>query len=140
MRSTLLTTAFALLVLQGCNSEPAAEKADATSNQAANQLEAKAEMPPCPFEEIHELKGSIEGGRLLVTGRVDLMMAGFKPQLTPRPGSSGAVALDLALVPEAQAAVSDVLRYERSGVAPSPRGEIWCGGERLATFDMILVG
>ena len=129
-----------VLALVACGSQPATEHADETAAPATNRVEAKAELPPCPFQEIHDLKGSIEGGRLLVTGRVDLMMAGFRPQLTPRDAGAGTLALDLALVPEANAGVSDVLRYERTGVAAYPRGEIWCGGDRLATFDMILVG
>ena len=139
MRTHFLIGSVLALALAGCNAEPAAENESAQANVATNQAVAKAELPPCPFQTIHELRGSIEGGRLLVTGRVDLMMAGFKPQLTPRPGGS-AVTLDLALVAEPQAGVSDVLRYERSGVPSSPRGEIYCGGERLATFDIINVG
>lgn len=135
-----LAAAAMALALVACGSQPAADQTDEASAPATNRIEAKAELPPCPFQEIHDLKGSIEGGRLLVTGRVDLMMAGFRPQLTPRDAGSGTLALDLALVPEANAGVSDVLRYVRTGVAAYPRGEIWCGGERLATFDMILVG
>jgi len=140
MRLPFLIGSAVALTLAGCNGQPAAENESAESDAAANQAVAKAELPPCPFETIHDLRGSIEGGRLLVTGRVDLMMAGFKPQLTPREGGSGVLALDLALVPEPQAGVSDELRYERSGVPSYPRGEVWCGGERLASFDMILVG
>ena len=140
MRFAGSIAAAAALALAACGSQPEADDANAVSAPAANHVEAKAALPPSPFQEVKELKGSIEGGRLLVTGRVDLMMAGFRPQLTPRPGSSGTLALDLALVPEANAGVSDELRYERTGVPPYPRGELWCGGERLAEFDMILVG
>ncbi|HET9426912.1 MAG TPA: hypothetical protein VFO69_00990 [Allosphingosinicella sp.] len=135
-----MIAAAAALALGACGSQPSADEGNATIDPSVNRVEAKAALPSCPFQEIHELKGSIEGGRLLVTGRVDLMMAGFKPQLSPRAGGSGTLALDLALVPEANAGVSDVLRYERTGVPAYPRGEIWCGGERLASFDMILVG
>ena len=100
-----------------------------------------ATLPSCPFQETREWAGSIERGRLLVTGRVDLMMAGFRPQLTPRAGAApGTLALDLALIPEANSAVSDELRYERTGVPSYRRGEIWCGDQRIAGFDMILVG
>jgi hypothetical protein len=140
MRWPVLTVAALALVAGACNSQPASEGNVTDANKAGDAPQAKTKLPPCPFQEIHELKGSIEGGRLLVTGRVDLMMAGFKPQLTERPNGGGVLALDLALIPESQASVSDVLRYERSGVARYPRGEIWCGGQRLATFDMILVG
>lgn len=140
MRFAGSIAAASALALAGCGSQRAAEEAREASAPAANQVEAEAALPSCPFQEVKELKGSIESGRLLVTGRVDLMMAGFRPQLTPRSGSSGTLTLDLALVPEANAGVSDTLRYERTGVPPYPRGEIWCGGERLAAFDMIIVG
>ena|SRR5690349_3265522 len=134
-------TAGMMIALGACGSPPAREEAKGPeANSATIQAEAKAALPSCPFQEIHDLRGSIESGRLLVTGRVDLMMAGFRPQLTPRNGGPGVLALDLALVPETNAGVSDVLRYERTGVARVPRGEIWCGGRRFADFDMILVG
>jgi len=140
MHFARLTMSAALLTLAACGSQPAADQANEVAATPANRLEAKAELPPCPFQQIHELSGSNEGGRLLVTGRVDLMMAGFKPQLSPRSGGSGAIALDLSLASDPNAGVSDVLRYEQSGVPRTPRGEIWCGGERFATFDIVLVG
>ena len=134
-------TAIAALALAACGSQPAANDSAASADSAAaNQSKAKAELPTCPFKAIQDLRGSITGGTVLVTGRVDLMMAGFKPQLTPRPGGSGALLLDLALVPEANAGVSDVLRYEAGGSPGYRRGEVWCGGRRLASFDIILVG
>ncbi len=141
MKSARWTLVVMLGALAACGSQPSSDASEQANAATTNQAEAKAkaELPPCPFEEIHDLKGSIEGGRLLVTGRVDLMMAGFRPQLTPRESSSGAYALDLSLVPEADAGVSDVLRFERQGVGRYPRGEVWCGGDRLQTFDMILV-
>ena len=139
MRLFFSAAPIAALALAACGSQPTASE-PAAADKAANQVQAKSELPSCPFQAIQDLRGSITGGKVLVTGRVDLMMAGFKPQLTPRSGGSGTLALDLALVPEANAGVSDVLRYERTGVPAYPRGEIWCGGERLASFDMILVG
>ena len=138
MRVLIRASPLAVLALAACGSRPAANET-AVTNAAANQVEAKAQLPACPFQEIEDLRGSITGGRLLVTGRVDLMMAGFRPQLTPRSGASGLV-LDLALVPEANAGVSNELRYERSGSPAYRHGEVWCGGERLGAFDVILVG
>ena len=138
MRGLLIASTSMCLALAGCGGETAAEQSS-PETPSGTESQAKAQLPSCPFQEIHELRGSIEGGRLLVTGRVDFMMAGFKPQLTERPGAAG-VALDLALVPDSQAGVSDTLRYIRNGVGRSSTGEIWCGGERLATFDITLVG
>ena len=135
-----IVAALSGLALSACGSPPAREEAKtADADSTANQATAKAALPSCPFRAISDLKGSIEEGRLLVTGRVDLMMAGFRPQLTPREGAAGVLALDLALVPEANAGVSDVLRYERHGVPRLPRGEIWCGGEKIADFEVVRV-
>jgi hypothetical protein len=68
------------------------------------------------------------------------MMAGFKPQLTLREGSSGgATLLDLALVPEPNADISSHVKLEKPGAAPNRRAEIWCGGERIAAFEMVVV-
>lgn len=133
-----LTVGLAGLALAACGSQPTGNEAS-VANTADDKAEAKAALPRCPFQEIQDLRGSITGGRLLVTGRVDLMMAGFKPQLTPRAGSGGLV-LDLALVPEANAVVSNELRYEHSGSPAHRQGEVWCGGQRIAGFDIVLVG
>ena len=137
-RLRALLLAFALA---GCGSElDRAEPEPKASESPANEAEAKAPLPSCPFRSTTGWAGSIEGGRLLVTGRVDLMMAGFRPQLSPRGGGTpGTLALDLALVPQANAGVDDSVRYVRTDVSRHSRGEIWCGGERIAAFDMILV-
>ena len=104
------------------------------------QADGRADLPACPFRRTREWIGSVEGGRVLVNGSVDLQMAGFRPALSERPGApAGTLALDLALVPEPNAPVADRARYERRGVPAFRRGEIWCGGERIAGFDMIVV-
>jgi hypothetical protein len=142
MRSTRIALCTAFLALAACGDEPAsndqarlppaADAANAVSTQTA---------PACPFRSTSGWAGSVENGRLLVTGRVDLMMAGFRPQLSPRPGSAGGtLTMDLALAPAPGAPVNDRLRYEKHGAPNYRRGEIWCGGERIATFDVVVVG
>jgi hypothetical protein len=136
-----------LLCLAACDAgdapttENATGAADQAGNATANAAGGDALLPPCPFENTRGWAGSVEGGRLLVTGNVDLQMAGFRPALTERQGTApGTIALDLALAPEANAAVSDLARYERRGAPSYRRGEIWCGGERIAGFDIVVVG
>jgi len=132
------------LGLAACGSEtapPAAADNEAGANAAesAGAAESPA-LPACPFRNTGGWAGSIEGGRLLVTGTVDLQMAGFRPTLTPREGTGGgAVAFDLALAPEPQAAVTGEVRFERSGAPVARRGEIWCGGDRIAEFDVVVI-
>jgi hypothetical protein len=135
-----------LLCLAACDSGgggvPAAENAaEVAADRAATANAAGAALlPPCPFENTQRWAGSIEGGRLLVTGNVDLQMAGFRPALSERPDAApGTIALDLALTPEPNAAVTDLARYERRGAPAYRRGEIWCGGERIAGFDIVVV-
>lgn len=139
-RSWRLATA-ALLCLAACDSgsdEAAGENTAAGTNTAATATAEKAKLPPCPFRETQGWKGSVEGGRLLVTGTLDVQMAGMKPVLTPRADAApGVAAFDLALAPEANAAVTDLARYERQGSPRYSAGEIWCGGERIAQFDVV---
>jgi hypothetical protein len=98
-------------------------------------------LPGCPFRETTNWVGSIEGGKLLVNGRVDLLMGGFQPQLTERPGSAPPVLrLALALAPGGTTELSNKVRYEKSRSPAYRRGEIYCGGDQVAAFDMILVG
>lgn len=146
MRRTLpLGTAF-LLALAGCGgggeapANQAANEAVATNESANAAAAEKPQLAACPFRETRQWAGSIEGGRLLVTGLVDLQMAGFKPALTIRSSSPPTVALDLALAPEAGAVVTEEARYEAASPAPYRNGEIWCGGERIASFDIVVVG
>lgn len=138
-----------LLCLVACDSrdggapaeENAAKAAEPADREAtANAASVGALLPPCPFENTQRWAGSVEGGRLLVTGNVDLQMAGFRPALSERPDAApGTIALDLALTPEPNAAVTDLARYERRGAPRYRRGEIWCGGERIAGFDIVVV-
>ena len=127
------------LSLGACGADPApppaTEQAETNAGEGAAAAE-RAELPACPFRQTGDWAGSVEGGRLLVTGTVDLQMAGFKPQLTRREG--GGAAFDLALVPEPQAAVTSEVRYE--GAPASGGGEIWCGGEKIAEFGIVQVG
>ena len=120
---------------------PAAnEAAAANASAGAETAAAQPAVPACPFRRTQEWIGSVEGGRVLVTGTVDLQMAGFRPALTERPGAAaGTLALDLALTPEPNAPVTDLARYERRGAPSYRRGEVWCGGQRIAAFDMIHV-
>lgn len=141
------------LALAACNSggdgagaENAALANQAATAQAAAGNEAAAEagagptLAACPFRKTRDWKASIMGGNLLVNGKVDLMMAGFKPVLTKREAAApGVVALDLALVPEPGAAVSNSARYEEKSVPRYSRAEIYCGGERIAEVAMVHV-
>ena len=135
------------LVLSACGSG-GGERASDGANEAAAANEASANesaaepggAAACPFRRTREWVGSVERGHVRVNGYVDIQMAGFRPTLTERAGAApGTLALDLALAPAPNEPVSDHARYERTG-APSYRAaEIWCGGERIATIDMIVV-
>lgn len=107
---------------------------------AARDTSPDPALPSCPFRETQGWQASVTNGELLVNGQVDMMMAGFTPTLTRREGTAGAFLLDLALVPDATAAVNDLVRYEESGVPRHPRLEIYCGGELIETVDVVLVG
>ena len=145
MRHFEVVAGIGLLWLSACGGgdrETAPEPPEAATNAVAPELAERPRTAPtmedCPFRDTSEWVGSVESGRVLVNGRVDLMMAGFRPELTERPGApAGTLALDLALAPDPQAAVNDRVRYEAPG--SYRRGEIWCGGERIAAFDMIVV-
>jgi hypothetical protein len=123
----------------GANQAAAEAAGNAAGTEAANESASAAAsaLAGCPFRATTGWNGSIEGGQLLVNGRVDLQMAGFRPTLTPQGGGGDTLRLDLTLAPEPQAAVTDRVRYEGSG--RYRRGEIWCGGERIADFDFILI-
>ena len=134
------------LMLAGCGADRD-DKAGANAAAVAANESAKAGgntvaggLSDCPFRRTHDWIGSVEGGHVRVNGYVDLQMAGFRPELTPRPGAAGGtIAFDLALVPAPNAPVEDHVRYERRGAPAYRRAEIWCGGERIAGFDMIVV-
>lgn len=144
MRNWVTCAAPALaLMLSACGGGGDATSANIAAsegNQATSDVAAaEPKLPACPFRET-EWKASVTAGELLVNGTVDVMMAGFEPTLTRREGSPGSYAFDLALVPTPGAAVNDRVRYEESGVAGRSRAEIYCGGERIAAVDVVLVG
>ena len=150
MRRTLSLSSLALgLCLAACDAGGGGGEAQNTAvadlagpaaaePTSASAGGASAGLAPCPFKETSWI-GSIEGGRLLVNGTLDLQMAGMKPQITERSTNPPVLALELALVPAANEPVTDQVRYERTGSPTYRRGEIWCGGERIETFDMIVI-
>lgn len=120
-----------------------AETGSANTTAAETTAETSAGatgLQGCPFRATTDWIGSWEVGHIRVNGRVDLQMAGFRPALNERSDSGGGtLRLDLALAPEPNAAVSDAVRYERTGAPLYRRTEIWCGGERIESFDMVVV-
>ena len=146
MRRTLSLASIAVcLALSACGGgdapvNEAAANETAAGNETADAGKAKAELPACPFRKTSGWAASLEGGRLLVTGTVDLQMAGFTPALTVRSSAPPTIALDLALKPDPTAAVSPDARYEATGHSGARNVEIWCGGERIHSIDVIVVG
>ena len=120
----------------GANQAAAANEAAANQSAAAEPDGAAA----CPFRRTREWVGSVERGHVRIHGYVDVQMAGFRPALTERADAGpGTLALDLAFAPAPTEPINDHVRYERTG-APSYRAaEIWCGGDRIQTIDMIVV-
>ena len=136
------------LFLSACGSGGGERAADGANQAAANAAAAANESAAaepggaaaCPFRRTREWVGSVERGHVRINGYVDVQMAGFRPALTERAGAApGTLALDLAFAPAPNEPINDHVRYERTG-APSYRiAEIWCGGERIETIDMIVV-
>jgi hypothetical protein len=127
-----------LAAAAACNSGGGGNEAAGVAPKTENASStARAELPPCPFQQTQGWAASVEDGRMLVTGEVDLQMAGFKPTLTPREAGGGVAAFDLALKAEPNAAVTAKVRYERGGSPRYSRVEIWCGGERVATTGVV---
>jgi len=142
-----MAAAFAV-ALSGCGSGGGDRAPDrgneaAAANAAAANESAAAEaggVTACPFRRTREWVGSVERGHVRVNGYVDVQMAGFRPALTERPGApSGTLALDLAFAPAPGEPINDHARFERTGAPSYRRTEIWCGGERIAAIDMIVV-
>ena len=134
--------AMALTACGGAANDPAPDQVEAANSAAAAKADARDPsdaLKGCPFRKTSEWIGSIERGYLRLNGRVDLMMAGFKPVLTLAEGAAGVTRADLALVPEPGAVVNDRVKLEKAGVPPNGRAEIWCGGKRIAAFDMVVV-
>ena len=120
----------------GANEAAAANAAAANESAAAEPGGAAA----CPFRRTREWVGSVERGHVRINGYVDVQMAGFRPALTERAGAApGTLALDLAFAPAPNEPINDHVRYERTGAPSYRRAEIWCGGERIETIDMIVV-
>ena len=139
-----ICVAAAAFFVAGCGAGggDASEGSGAVANAAQAEANAAAEAPAlarCPFRETSDWAASREGGRVLVTGQVDLQMAGFRPTLTERSSGGGTLALDLALVPEPNAAVTERVRYESGGGGGLRRVEIWCGNERIETVDTVVI-
>ena len=124
----------------GTGSDNAALANQAATGNASTDAGGEPALGACPFRKTRDWHASIMGGDLLINGKVDLMMAGFKPVLTKREAASpGAIALDLTLVPETGAVVSNKARYEAKRVPRYARAEIYCGGERIAEVAMVHV-
>jgi hypothetical protein len=124
----------------GAGADNAALASQAATGNASADAGAEPALAACPFRKTRDWHASIMEGNLLINGTVDLMMAGFKPVLTKREAAApGAIALDLALVPEAGAVVSNNARYEEKRVPRYARAEIYCGGERIAEVAMVHV-
>ncbi len=116
-----------------------AETANAAAGNAANAA-GRAEAAPCPFRNTREWVGSVERGHVRINGYVDVTMAGFRPALSERAGGApGTLALDLAFAPAPNEPINDHARFERTGAPSYRRAEIWCGGERIESFDMTVV-
>lgn len=144
-RFAYLPLGFAVaLALSACGSqEPSSDAPEASASEdgAADNQAQKAALPACPFQQTRDWHATIENGRILVNGRVDLLMAGFKPTLTPRPeASAGAIAFDLSLQPEQGAVVNEQARYENSVSGRYGKAEIYCGGELIETIDIVQIG
>jgi hypothetical protein len=145
MRRAIAMMMAAGLGLGACNSGGGDADGSVSNMAAYNQTAvARAEKPvakfgACPFGTTSDWHGTVEHGRLLVDGKVDVLMAGMKPQLTRRASSPGTSAFDLALVSDPTASVTDTVRYEATGAPRTARGEIYCGGKKIAGFNMVLV-
>lgn len=143
MKSAAYLPICVALVLAGCSPQQEASNEAASAGAAEQQAKAeqKAALPSCPFNRTSDWHASIENGRILVNGRVDLMMAGFRPTLTPRAQAGpGAIAFDLSLKQEEGAVVDERPRYEGSVSGRYGKAEIYCGGELIETIGVVHIG
>lgn len=110
------------------------------SISAGNEnVQSTRDTTPCPFRNSSGWQGYMENGQLNVGGRLDIMMAGFKPTLRKRASAApGVVAFDLSLDPSPGTAISERVDYKGPGVPGATRGEIYCGGERIQEFKLYL--
>jgi hypothetical protein len=130
---------IAALCLGGCNGENASDKAAQNAAAPAAARKPAPKLAACPFRKTHDWKAFTEGGSLKVIGRVDLMMAGFRPSLSIRSSNGGTLALDLALASDPGAAVADQVRYQQAGTGVN-RVDIYCGGDSVQSVEVLHVG
>ncbi len=128
----------AALLLAGCGSEPQSKESQETK-AAAPQKKETAVLGgdgKCPFTETTGWYAQIESNRFSVDGRVDLLMAGFKPALKKRPSAAaGEIALDLSLEQAPGGAVEAEAHYEEPLANSYRRVAIYCGGKQVAAFE-----
>jgi len=129
----------AVVCLAGCNGENADNNSAGNSSASVAAVKPTPKLAACPFKKTHDWKAFTEGGSLKVLGQVDLMMAGFRPDLSVRSSQGGTLALDLALQPDPGAAVANQVRYQQGGTGVN-RVDIYCGGERIESVSVIHVG
>ena len=114
--------------------------ANAADDAGNDALAALTSEGTCPFRRTRDWLGSFEAGRLVVNGTVDMEMGGMRAALTERRGApAGTLALDLAFAPAPNQPASDLAHYERRGAPAYRRAEIWCGGERIASFGLTII-
>lgn len=126
------------LLLAGCGSEPQPSQQPANQSEA-EQPKAQAEVTKelgCPFTKTEGWYAQIENSRFSVDGRVDLMMAGYKPALKKRPGAAaGGVAFDLSLEQAPGAVVESAVHYEEPLTTAYRRVTVYCGDKEMASFE-----
>ncbi len=129
----------AALLVAGCGQEPQTQEPQQTKAAAPEKKKETAALGAegkCPFTETTGWYAQIESSRFSVDGRVDLLMAGFKPALTKRSGAAGGeIALDLSLEPAPGGAVQAEAHYEEPLGTSYRRVAIYCGGKQVAAFE-----
>jgi hypothetical protein len=135
MRGILMVLA---VMLAGCGSEPAAQQADPASAQEETKkatVDLTSKEAGCPFQNTSGWYAQVENNRFSVDGRVDLLMAGYKPVLTKRPSAgAGEAAFDLSLEAAPGGAVEPAVHYEEPMTRAYDKVTIYCGGEQVTSF------
>lgn len=131
------------LGLGACDQTPEAGDPAGVANESTaagdGRAQSAGDTTPCPFRNSSGWQGYMDNGQLNVGGRLDIMMAGFKPTLRKRASAApGVVAFDLSLDPSPGTAISERVDYKGPGVPGANRGEIYCGGERIQEFKLYL--
>lgn len=144
MKSAAYLPLFIALCLasSGCRDQSrTSNETNAATSETVEKPKPAAALPACPFGQTGDWHASLENGRILVNGRVDLMMAGFKPTLAPRQQASpGAIAFDLSLQQQEGAVVDERPRYEGRVSGRYSKAEIYCGGKLIQTIDVVQIG